>query len=386
MAEQQCYYEVLQVARDASSKEISAAYRKLAIKFHPDSHPGDEEATVRFKEAAEAYEVLSDDSKRQRYDQYGHAGVNGQAGQFHSVDDILDAFGDMFSGGIFGDLFGGGGGGRGRRRVRRGADVRCDVTMDLEEAAKGAAKTVKFVRKQACDDCSGSGAAPGATRETCRRCGGHGQVVQSAGILRVQTGCPSCGGSGTTVTDPCRPCGGTGYTAGKVTLDVHIPAGIDSDMRVRVPGEGEPSPDGGPPGDCYCFVNVREHALFQRDGNQLILRLPVSYSQAALGATIEVPTLSGPHELEIPGGTQTGDIFRLRGQGMPDPHGGRKGDLLVQTYIEVPKKPSKRQRELLEQLAELENKDVTPHRKTFLEKLKDYFTVDSESESEVSSE
>lgn len=379
MAEKRCYYEVLGVQTTASDREIAGAYRKLAIKFHPDSHPGDEEATSKFKEAAEAYEVLSDGEKRGRYDQFGHAGVNGQAGSYQSVDDILDAFGDMFSGGVFGDLFGGGGR-RGGRRIRRGADVRCDVTLDLEEAASGVSKQVSFRRSKVCGTCKATGAKPGSSKETCRRCGGRGQLVQSAGILRVQTRCPSCEGAGAVITDPCGDCRGSGYTSSRVTLDVRIPPGVDSGNRVRVAGEGEPSPDGGPPGDCYCFITVREHHLFHRDGQQLILQLPISYSQAALGAQIEVPTLDGPEDLKVPGGSQTGDVFRLRGHGMPDPHGGSRGDLLVQTVIEVPKKLSKPQRELLEQLAELEHVDVTPNRKSFLEKIKDYFTGEATSD------
>lgn len=371
MSQKACYYEVLGVPRNASKKEISAAYRKLAIKYHPDSNPGDETATEKFKAAAEAYEVLSDDTKRAQYDRFGHSGFEGGGGasQFQSMDDILDAFGDMFG---FGDFFGGGGGRRGRR-VHRGRDVRCEVTLDLEEAARGVTKTVHFKRRSPCSTCGGSGARPGSSRETCRRCGGHGQVVQSAGILRVQTTCPTCGGSGTRVSRPCTACDGSGYEAGDVSIDVAIPAGVDSDMRVRLPNEGEPSPDGGPPGDCYCFVTVREHPLFQRDGNHLILQFPITYTQAVLGAEIEVPTLEGPDKLTIPAGTQSGEVFRLRRRGMPDPHGGGKGDLLVQAVIEVPKKLTAEQEQLLRQLAQLEHAEVTPHRRSFMDKLRDYF-------------
>lgn len=370
MSQKACYYEILGVSRNATSKEIADAYRKLAIKYHPDSHPGDEDATQRFKEAAEAYEVLSDETKRARYDQYGHAGVDGSAGQFHSVDDILDAFGDMFGGSVFGDFFGGG---RRGTRARRGRDIRCEVTLDLEEAARGVTKTVEFQRSRMCDQCEGTGAASGSTRETCRRCGGHGQVVQSAGILRVQTTCPTCRGAGAVISRPCRKCSGSGYVAGRVTIDVAIPAGVDDGMRVRLPGEGEPSPDGGPPGDCYCFVAVREHPLFHRDGSHLILQLPIAYTQAALGSTIEVPTLEGPDRLEMPAGTQSGEVFRLRRRGMPDPHGGAKGDLLVQVFIEVPKQLDAEQEQLLRQLAEREHAEVTPQRRSFLDKLRDYF-------------
>jgi molecular chaperone DnaJ len=372
MAQKRDYYEVLGVSRSASEKEIAAAYRKMAIKFHPDSNPGDETATEKFKEAAEAYEILSDGDKRRIYDQYGHAGLDagGASPHFHDVGDIFEAFGDLFG---FGDMFGGGGGRR-RRRARRGSDVRCDVALDLEEAASGVSKSVEFDRSKQCNVCSGSGSRPGASPEACRRCGGRGQVVQSGGILRVQTTCPTCRGAGTVISDPCTQCRGNGYTKEHVKLDVAIPAGVDDGMRVRLMGEGEPSPDGGPPGDCYCFVTLRPHRLFQREGDHLILRLPIGYSQAALGATIEVPTLDGRADLEVPQGTQSGDVFRLRGRGMPNPRGGKLGDLLVQTYIEVPKKLSQREEELLRELAELENANVTPHRKSFLEKLAGYFT------------
>ena len=377
MAEKRDYYEVLGISRTASDREIANAYRKLALKYHPDANPNDEEATSQFKEAAEAYEVLNDSEKRARYDQYGHAGVEGGGSQFHEVEDIFEAFGDMFSGGLFGDLFGGGRR-RGGRRQRRGADVRCDATLELEEAARGVTKTVQFARSKACGTCDASGVTPGSTKQTCSRCGGRGQVVQSAGILRVQTACPACQGAGAIISDPCRDCRGQGYIPAKVSLDVAIPAGIDDGMRVRLPGEGEPSPDGGPAGDCYCFVSVRQHRLFERDGNHLILRLPMTYSQAALGATIEVPTLDGPHDLNIPAGTQPGDVFRVRSQGMSDPRGGPRGDLLVQTFIEIPKKLSAEQEALLRDLAELDRTDVTPHRKSFLDTLRNYFAPATE--------
>lgn len=371
MADKADYYEILGVARSATPQQIAAAYRKLAIKYHPDSNPGDEDATRKFKQAAEAYEVLSDTEKRQRYDRYGHAGLAGGGTQFHDAEDIFDAFGDLFGGGIFGDFFGGGG--RRGRRAHRGQDVRCQVTLDLEEAARGVRKTVEFQRSKQCGQCGGSGAARGSVRESCPRCGGRGQVVQAAGILRVQTTCPSCRGAGSVVAHPCDRCRGSGYEAAKVRLDINIPAGIDDGMRIRLTGEGEPSPDGGPPGDCYCFVAVREHRLFQRDGTHLILQLPMTYSQATLGATIEVPTLHGPDRLTIPPGTQSGEVFRLPRRGMPDPHGGPGGDLLVQTYIEVPKKLNARQQELLRQLAELERVEVTPQRRSFLDKIREYF-------------
>ncbi len=375
MAEPRCFYEVLGVDRSADKATIDKAYRKLAIRYHPDSNRNDESAVAKFKEASEAYEVLSDPEKRARYDQFGHAGVNGGGPQFQDMEDILDAFGDLFSGGAFGDLFGRGRGAR-QGRVRPGADVRCDVTLSLEEAANGVSKDVSFSRRIQCESCDGSGAAAGSKPEQCPTCRGQGQVIQSAGILRVQTACPRCRGTGRLIGSPCRDCGGQGLRTERVQRNVDIPAGVDDGMRVRVPGEGEASPDpGGSPGDCYLFITVRPHSLFHRDGRDLLLQLPISYSQAALGADIDVPTLSGPQPLRIPAGTHSGDVFSLRGHGMPDPRGGgRKGDLRVQVLIEVPATLSPRQEELLRELADLEHEDVLPKRKSFLEKIQALFT------------
>lgn len=376
MSAKRDYYEVLSVTRECSDREITVAYRKLAIKYHPDSNPGDEAAINKFKEAAEAYEVLSDKQKRSRYDQFGHAGQEMGGGQpFGDMGDIFEAFGD-----VFGDLFGGGGGGRRGRRSQRGSDIRCDVTLDLEEAAVGVTKELEVSRNRKCETCSGSGSRQGSKKSTCRRCNGHGQIVQSAGILRVQTTCPSCQGSGSVITDPCEKCRGSGLTPERAKLKITIPAGIDDGMRVRYGGEGEPSPDGGPAGDCYCFVSVRKHKIFQRDGSHLILQMPITYSQAALGATLEIPTLKGRQDLVVPPGTQSGEVFRVRSGGMPDPRGGGPGDLMVQTYIEVPKKFNTRQQELLRELAELEHANVSPHRKSILERIRDYFVASESSE------
>jgi len=376
MAEKRDYYEVLQVTRTAGKTEIDRAYRKLAIKFHPDSNRNDEDAVAKFKEASEAYEILSDQDKRDRYDRFGHAGVDGAAHQFNDVEDIFEAFGDLFGGGVFGNMFGGGGRGGGRRRSRRGADIRCNVTLTLEEAARGVSKEISFRRRVRCGTCSGSGAAAGSQPETCATCGGQGQVIQSAGILRVQTACPHCHGSGQQISQKCVDCQGSGLQHEKAELTVEIPAGVDDGMRVRLQNEGEASPDGGPPGDCYCFISVLPHALFKREGNHLILQLPISYTQAALGADIEVPTLDGPNTLRVEAGTQTGEVFTLKGEGIADPRGGRPGDLLVQVFIEVPKKLSAEQEKLLRSLAEMERESVLPHRKTFLEKLKTFFEPD----------
>ena len=369
------YYEVLSVTRTANQEEIAGAYRRLAIKYHPDKNPGDDEAIVRFKQAAEAFEVLGDAEKRARYDRYGHAGVEagGHAG-FSDMEDIFSAFGD-----VFGDVFGGRRG-RGGRRVTRGADVRCDVTITLMQAARGVTKKVEFRRHEPCTDCDGSGAKPGSKKVACDYCGGAGQVIQSSGIFRVQTTCPSCHGEGMMIKDPCLLCKGTGFMPKRVKTEVQIPAGVDNEMRVRVVGIGEPSPNGGPPGDCYCFITVEEHPLFERDGQNLICRVPITYSQASLGSTIEVPTLEGRDEQVIPPGTQSGQVFRLRGRGMRDPRRSGVGDLLVQVYIEVPGKLTPRQEELLRELADLEKSHVTPRRKSFIATLKDYFVPDTETE------
>ncbi|MDZ4818656.1 MAG: molecular chaperone DnaJ [Planctomycetota bacterium] len=373
MATKRDYYEVLSVERTADGKVIADSYRKLAIKYHPDKNPGNEEATLRFKEAAEAFEVLHDPDKRARYDRYGHAGVDGGSAQFNDINDIFSAFGDIFGGGAFGDFFGSGRSGRSSRRVRKGADIGCTVTLSLFEAARGVTKTVELERHEHCKTCSGSGAKPGTKKQQCTYCGGRGQVVQSSGMFRVQTTCPVCHGEGKVVKDACTKCRGQGIVAKRVKREVVIPAGIDHQMRMRLAGEGEPSPDGGPPGDAYVLIEVKEHSLFQREGQHLVCRIPISFAQAALGANIEVPTLDGPEHLDIPAGTQPGDIFKMRGRGMPDPRHRGKGDLLVQISIDVPKSLTPREEELLRELAAEENNNVSPHRKSFFEKLKDYF-------------
>jgi molecular chaperone DnaJ len=368
MASKRDYYEILSVERSASTKQIAVAYRQLAIKFHPDSNPDDENATELFKEAAEAYEVLSDSDKRSRYDRFGHAGVEGGVHHYDDVGDIFEAFSDILGGSVFGDAFGR----RRSRRPRRGADVRCNVTLDLEEASKDTVKKVHFNRNRLCDACEGSCAAPGSTKAMCTRCAGHGQVVQSHGILRVQTTCPGCHGRGTVITSPCETCRGEGFIAERVARTITIPAGVDDGMTVVDKGQGQPSSEGGPPGDCHCVIHMRQHTIFQREGKQLHLHLPVTYCQVALGAEMEIPTLNGSDTLEIPPGTASRELFRKSGLGMPDVQGGRVGDLIVHTYIEVPKKVSPEQRKLLEELAELEHTNVTPHRKSFLEKVLDW--------------
>lgn len=364
------YYEVLGVGRKANDREISRAYRQLAVRYHPDSNPGDQEATEKFKEASEAYEVLSDTEKRAIYDQYGHAGIEQGAGGagFSDVEDIFDAFGDMF-GGAFGDMFGG----RRRRGPRKGGRIAVEVVLDLEEAARGVTTTIEFDRAHKCEACAGSGSAPGSRPETCQRCGGRGQVLQSAGILRVQTTCQTCRGAGELITDPCKTCRGQCYVNKHVKLDVSIPAGVDDGTNVRVLGEGQPSPDGGSPGDCYCVISLRRHPLFERNGSDLHVQVPISFSQAALGTKLQIPTLDGPDYLDIPPGTQSGEVFRIPKKGMPDPRSGRVGSLLVRVFVEVPKTLSAVQEEMLRALAKEEECNVSPHRSSFLDKLGEYF-------------
>jgi molecular chaperone DnaJ len=374
MVDKRDYYEILGVGRSASDREIADAYRKLALKYHPDRNPGDEQAVDRFKEAAEAFEVLSSAEKRARYDRFGHAGLEGPGGgapHFRDISDIFDAFGDIFGGGLFGDFFGGTG--RAGRRARRGADIRCGVVVDLAEAARGATKTVRFSRHAKCNHCGGSGAQPGTEPEPCQYCGGRGRVVQSTGIFSLQTTCPSCHGEGVVIRHPCSRCGGAGYVPKEVTRDVKVPAGVDNGTRLRLEGEGEPSPHGGPHGDCLCVVRVKEHPLFQREGPHLICQVPIAYAQAALGGVIEVPTLDGRDEVEIPAGSQSGEVFRVPGKGMPVPRRRGRGDLLVQVVIEVPKRLTADHERILRQLAEVENLNVSPQRKSFLKKLKKYF-------------
>jgi molecular chaperone DnaJ len=379
MATQRDYYEVLGVAREASADDIKKAYRKLAAKYHPDRNPGDQSAIDKFKEAAEAFEVLSHDEKRARYDRFGHAGVQGSFGQggaqFHDVQDIFEAFG-----GIFGDLFGNQGGrrGRGGSRARRGEHLRTTVTIELAEAATGCSRELEIQRKILCKTCNGTGAKPGTTPVGCDYCGGHGQVVQSQGFFRVQTVCPACQGSGKIIREKCTDCRGTRYQSTRVKLDIKIPAGVDNEMQIRVAGEGEPGENGGPPGDLYVDLRVKSHPNFQRNGRHLMSEIPITFTQAALGTELDVPLLTGTHKLTVPGGTQPGDVFRLKGQGMPDAHGGPRGDLVARVQVVVPKKLTKKYEELLRKLAEIEEEPVMPHQKSFFESVKEFFTSDDD--------
>jgi len=374
MAAQRDYYEVLGVSRSATAVEIKKAYKKLALQYHPDRNPGDDEAVERFKEAAAAYEVLSDEQKRARYDRYGHEGVSGagRAGNYHDVEDIFDAFGDLFEGfGFFGGRGRGGAGG-----ARRGASLQTEVRIDLRTAATGCEREITVNRKKNCGHCGGTGAEPGTTPEACDYCGGHGQVVQAQGFFRVQTTCPACRGSGKIVRHKCNTCFGSGREDEEVTLNIKIPAGIDNGMQLCLRGEGEVGQNGGPRGDLYVNVIVDEHPIFHREGTHLMCEIPITYTQAVLGSELEIPLLKGTEILTIPPGTQPGESFRLRGKGMPDPRGGRTGDLHVAVKLDVPRKLDEEHEELLRKLAELEKARVTPHQKTWFEKLREFITGD----------
>ena len=373
MIDQRCYYEVLGIDRRATSTEITAAYSKLAIRFHHDKNPGDAEAATRFKEAARAFEVLSDGDLRGRYDRFGHAGVEGgRRHEFNDISDVFEAFGDLFGGGVFGEAFNGG---RPRAsRSRKGRDVFCQVTLSLVEAARGATKTVEFDRHETCAACDGTGGRKGTKPQSCDYCGGRGQVIQSAGVFRLQTTCPACRGAGSVIRERCGECGGDGATEEHVSRRVTIPAGVDRDVRVRLAGEGEPGGSGGPPGDCYCVIEIEEHPFLVREGRDLHCEVPVSFSQAALGATVEVPTLDGPKPLDVVRGTQPGDVIRVRGLGMPEVRGRGVGDLHVHVHVEVPKALSPRAEELLRELAAEEHATVTTKRSSFFSRLAEYFS------------
>lgn len=370
MSSKRDYYEVLGVAKDASADEIKKAYRKQALANHPDRNPGDEDAEQRFKECAEAFEVLSDDDKRAIYDRHGHAGLNSRGGahEFTDLGDIFEQFGEMFG-------FGGGKG-RGARGARKGNSLRTQITLTLLDAAKGCTRDIEIDREETCQTCHGSGAKAGSTPETCSYCGGRGQVIQSQGFFRIQTTCPGCRGSGKVVRDKCAKCRGSGRESKPVKLSINIPAGVDTGMQLCVRGEGEAGTNGGPNGDLFCEMHVKPHPLFQRDGLHLTCHVPITYSQAALGAEIEIPNLDGKQMLTIPPGTQPGEIIRLKRQGMPDPQGSGRGDLRVQVVVDVPRKLTPKQETLLRELAEIEHGNVTPERKTFFDKLKTFFAGD----------
>jgi molecular chaperone DnaJ len=341
------YYEVLGVNRDADGDAIKKAYRRLAMKYHPDRNSDDPAAEEKFKEASEAYEVLSDEEKRSAYDRFGHAAVEPGSGGFQGGG-FEGSFSDIF-GDVFGDIFGGGGS-RSRGGPQRGADLRYSLQLDLEQAVRGDKIEIRVPILAACEDCKGTGAKPGSSPTTCSDCKGAGQVRVSQGFFTLQQTCPRCRGQGRIITDPCRSCHGAGRVEKRKTLSVRIPPGVDTGDRIRLSGEGEAGPMGGPAGDLYVQVEVRTHAIFARDGRDLHCEVPISYADAALGGELEVPTLDGRVKLKIPAGTQTGKLFRLRGKGVVPVRGGGPGDLLCRVAVETPVNLTSRQRELLEEL------------------------------------
>jgi len=372
-------YEVLGVKKDASPEEIKKSYRQLALKYHPDRNPGDQDADRRFKEAAEAYEVLSDRDKRARYDRYGHAGLEGAAvHDFQSAEDVMSAFSDIFGGGLFGDLFG-----ERRRGPRPGSDLLMKLEIELVEAARGTTRSVEVSRQDPCGECQGSGARKGTSPTTCNYCGGRGQIVQARGFFQVATTCPACGGNGTRIADPCSKCRGAGRSPVTVQLQVDVPPGVESGMWLQLRNQGEAGDPGAPRGNLRIQILVRKHPFFERRRNDLFTQVPISFAQATLGADVEVPTLNGPESLAVPRGTQSGEVLRIKGRGMPDLGGRSRGDELVEVVVETPRHLTARQEELLREFDEIEHEQVSPRRKSFFEKLRDYFTEESDSSDDV---
>jgi molecular chaperone DnaJ len=370
------YYEVLGVNRDASEEEIKKAYRKLAMKWHPDRNPDNPKAEEHFKEVKEAYEILSDPQKRAAYDQFGHAGVDptaaaaGASGfRAGGFDSFADAFGDIFS-----DIFGGG---RARSTVYRGADLRYNLEISLEEAARGTEARIRIPAMEECDTCHGSGARPGTSPSTCPTCHGHGQVRLQQGFFSIQQTCPRCHGAGKIVTSPCPACSGAGRVKRHKTLSVKIPSGVDEGDRIRLSGEGEAGVNGGPPGDLYVVIHLKPHPVFRRDHNDLHCEMPVSITTAALGGEIEIPTLDGYARIKIPPGTQTGQMFRLRGKGIRGVRSSSPGDLICHVVVETPVNLTPRQKELLLELEAINQKSGgrhNPRAKSWMEKVREFFT------------
>jgi len=364
------YYEVLGVQKTVSAQELKSAFRKVALQYHPDRNPGNHEAEEKFKEASEAYEVLSDPERRGRYDRFGHAGVGGGAGGdpfggFQGVN-INDIFGE-----IFGDIFGGRGG-RGRAS-NRGSDLRFNLEISFEEAAFGCRPKVPIPRPKKCDTCSGTGSKSAAAPKTCGTCGGAGEVRFTQGFFAVSRPCNECGGTGAVVPDPCGKCKGSGKVPNDEVIEVNIPPGVDNGTRVRLSGLGEPGDRGGPAGDLYVTVIVREHPLFQREDYDVFCEVPISFVQAALGAKIDVPTLDGKVKMTIPEGSQSGKVFRLKGKGIPHLHSGQRGDQHVRVIVETPTGLTPKQRELLEKFAESSGEEAHPQSKNFFEKVRELF-------------
>ena len=364
MGTKQDYYEVLGLRRDSSNDEIKATYRKLAMKYHPDRNPGDEVAEEKFKEAAEAYDVLSDTQKRSIYDQHGHQGLEGSGfSGFGGFEDIFSSFGDVFE-----DFFGFGGGGRSRSRARRGADLRYDLNLDFVEAAFGTDTEISVEKTATCPTCSGNGCTPGTHPENCTSCGGTGQVSRNQGFFTVRTTCPHCRGAGQSIKDPCSTCNGNGQITVNKKVAVKIPAGVDNGSRLRLSGEGEGGAGNGTSGDLYVFVHVEPHEFFHRNDTDVICGIQVSFAQAALGTRVTVPTLTGEKEVNIPKGTQPGDTFKLSGEGIPSLRTSRRGDQLIQTEIKTPTNLNKKQVELLKEFEKIEAGKFTTKLKTILKR------------------
>ena len=367
------YYEILAVSRGVGETELKSSYRKLALQYHPDRNPGDAEAEERFKEAAEAYGVLSDAQKRAAYDAYGHAGVSGAAGGGFdpSSMDLGDLLSQVFG---FGDMFGGGGGQRsGRPRATKGDDLRYDLSLTFEEAAFGKAVELQVPKLEPCQRCRGRGAEPDSAMMQCPACHGRGEQLFSQGFLSVRRTCSHCGGAGEIVKQVCRDCRGECYKHVNKRLKVTVPAGIADGNRLRVSGEGQPGANGGPNGDLYIFFSVKEHPIFERHENDLHCRIPINVAQAALGARIQAPTLEGPQELHIPEGTQNGTELKIRGKGIPEVQGKGRGDLIVHIDVRIPAKLTRDQRRIFEELEDMLPVDNSPHEKGLLDKVKDYF-------------
>lgn len=362
MTNKRDYYEILAVGRDASDSEMKTAYRKLALKFHPDRNPDNKEAEEKFKEAAEAYEVLRDPRKREIYNQYGHQGLEGSGfSGFGGFEDIFSSFGDIFE-----DFFGFGSNRRSRSRAQRGADLRYDMTLNFMEAAFGTETTIDLEKMQACETCEGSGCKPGTYPETCGHCQGTGQISRSQGFFTVRTGCSHCRGKGQIIPQPCTSCKGLGQVMINKTVSVKIPAGVDTGSRLRLTGEGEAGMTGGPPGDLYVFIRVKPHDFFERNNTDIVCQIPISFIQAALGDEVEVPTLNGKRMLTVPKGTQPGDVFRFQGEGIPSLRYNERGDQLIQVLIKTPTNLNKKQVTLLKEFAHLEAKKLSTKLKNIL--------------------
>ncbi len=368
---QRDYYEVLGVSKSVSDAELKKAFRRLAMKYHPDRNPGDEKTEKLFKEAKEAYDVLSDSNKRAAYDQFGHAGVNQSAGGGFGGGGFGDAFSD-----IFGDIFGGGGGGGGRSRVRKGSDLQYNLELNLEDAVAGTTVKIKVPTMKHCTGCAGTGAKEGSSPETCSTCGGHGQVRMQQGFFSVQQTCPKCRGNGSIITNPCNTCHGNGRVKEHKSLSVEVPPGVDNNDRIRLTGEGEAGEASAPAGDLYVQMHIKPHPIFERDGADLYCEVPISIVTAALGGDLEVPSLTSRLNLKIPAGTQTHKLFRMRGKGVKPVRGGSVGDLICRIVVETPIKLNSEQKELLEQFGKSMGKSVTkhsPNEKSWLDGMKRFF-------------